>query len=192
MLLNFKPAVLAVLLAIQGCATVVETTDGWPAHLPARLHFSRIYASDAANAAVQTEEQYLSWVRRFYEGSEFYAWGYLDLESLLLEDLKGDAAINMQRKLDAVGMQIGGEWAKDRRVKLITTRMLSVWGDAIQSAVSSGQPELVIDRISADVAAVLSGELPGDAIAPERYGNQFDLALVDACSDPSGATEDGC
>ena len=64
----------AVILVLQACAAPVREADAWPAQLPARQHFQHVYAADVSNAAVQTEAQYLAWVRRFYEGSEFYAW----------------------------------------------------------------------------------------------------------------------
>lgn len=177
--LNCKSAVLAGLLALQGCSTVVERTEGWPESLPAREYFSQVYEADVLNAAAQTEEQYLIWVRRFYEGSELYAWGYLDLESLVLDGMEGAAAVRLKRKLDAVGLQIGAEWAKHRSERLVNTGMLSVWADAIQSAAASGQSEAVTDRISADLTALLSGELPEAAIGPDRYGSSIALAFGD-------------
>ena len=184
-------AVVTAILVLQGCAAPVKEADAWPAQLPARQHFQHVYAADASNAAVQTEAQYLAWVRRFYEGSEFYAWGFLDLESLVQDGRDGEAALILKQKLDAVGMQIGADWAKDRGEKSITTRMLVVWAAAIQSAVMTPGLESVVDQVSADVAAVLSGELDAAKISADRYAGTLALASADSCGDPS-ALDAGC
>ena len=187
-----KLAVLAAILVMHGCSAPVRETVAWPTQLPARQHFQEIYASDTKNAAAQTEEKYLAWVRRFYEGSEIYAWGFLDLESLVLRGMEGESARVLKRKLDAVGMQIGGEWAKDRSGSLVTTRMLSVWAEAIQSATTPGEVGSVVDRIAVDVAAVLSGHLHVAEITHERYGGPVNFALLDGCGDVSAELEGGC
>ena len=174
-----KSAVLAGLLALQGCSTLVERTAGWPGNLPDRRYFAEVYQSDAANAAVQTEAEYLNWVRCFYEGSEIYPWGYLDLESTVLAGMGAETTEHVKTKLDAIGMQIGSEWAKDRGASVIHTAMLSVWAEALQSAAASGQADSVTDAIAADVAALLSGELQESAIEQGRYGLAFNVVAFD-------------
>ena len=187
-----KFAVLAVFVALQGCSTPVREADAWPAQLPARQYFVQNYASDAKNAAVQTQDQYLTWVRRFYEGSEIYAWGFLDLESLVLEGLDRESARSLKAKLDTVGLHIGGEWAKDRNTTRITTRMLSVWAEAIQIAQAAGPVESVVDQVLADVAAVLSGEMKLAEITPDRYGTTLSIAFMDGCVESSGESKGSC
>ncbi len=192
MKLFIKFAVLAILVALQGCSTPVREADAWPAQLPARQHFVQNYASDAKNSAVQTQDQYLTWVRRFYEGSEIYAWGFLDLESLVLDGRGGESARSLKAKLDTVGLHIGGEWAKDRSATRITTRMLSVWADAIQSALATGPVESVVDQVLADVAAVMSGKLKVAEITPDRYGSPLNIAFIDGCVELPGESEGSC
>jgi hypothetical protein len=174
-----KLLALTVMLALSGCSASVRKADSWPSQLPARHHFLQIYAADQNNAAIQPREQYLTWVRRFFEGSELYAWGFLDLEALVLDGMEGEAAVSLKRKLDDVGTKIGGEWAKDRSVKRISTVMLSIRAEAIQNALAAGSVEPLMDRIRSDVAAVLSGELVAAEITPDRYGSSPGFAFAD-------------
>ncbi|OGT84963.1 MAG: hypothetical protein A3H91_01890 [Gammaproteobacteria bacterium RIFCSPLOWO2_02_FULL_61_13] len=187
-----KFAVLAVFVALQGCSAPVREADAWPAQLPARQYFVQNYESDAKNAAVQTQDQYLAWVRRFYEGSEIYAWGFLDLESLVLDGLDGESARSLKAKLDTVGLHIGGEWAKDRNTTRITTRMLSLWAEAIQIAQAAGPVESVVDQVLADVGAVLAGEMKLAEITPDRYGTTLSIAFMDGCVESSGESKGSC
>jgi hypothetical protein len=168
-------ALLAGVALLQACSTQPERPNDWSARLPAEQHFTRVYESDAANAAVQTRAEYLSWVRSFYLGSTIYPWGFLDLEASMLEGLDAETAARVKARLDVVGMQIGAEWAKDRSATLIHTSTLSVWAEALQS---SGEAlESVIHAVADDVAAVLAGELQETAIAQERYGAPLIIAF---------------
>jgi hypothetical protein len=187
-----KFAVLAVVVTLQGCSVPVREADAWPAQLPARQHFVQNYASDAKNAAVQSQEEYLAWVRRFYEGSEIYAWGFLDLEALVLDGSEGESTRSLKAKLDTVGMHIGAEWAKDRSTKRITTRMLSVWAHAIQDTLATGPVEPVVDQVLVDVAAVMSGTLHFPDITPDRYGSLLNIDFMDGCVESSGELPASC
>jgi len=173
-----RAVLLITLLVLDGCAAQVARRDEWPRDLPGQDYFRVVYAADVSNSVLQSEEQYLAWVRRFYEGSELYPYGYDDIESFVLDGLDGEARTAIADQLRAIGMQIGAEWAKDRRVKLISTKMLSVWADAIQSDESAQDLATVLNRISADVGAVLAGSLDLSVVTPDRYNPGFSTALL--------------
>ena len=174
-------------LSLGACALLPgRENPEWPAELPARTYFEAQYRGDPKNARIQSEENYLLWVRRFYLGSDLYPYGFRDIETLVLDDSMADNA-RLAGKLKRLGRSIAGDWAKHRSAKRLTTVMLSIWGSAIQAAVSAGRSEAVIDLVSADVRDLLSGRLPPAAIAAARYGGDREIALNEFCR--SGAPE---
>lgn len=176
---EIRTTVLATLFVLQGCSTLAGRGDDWAATLPPKHHFSEVYESDRANATRQSRDEYLRWVRSFYEGSSIYPFGFLDLKSAVLDGLDAETGKRVAAKLDAAGLLIGAEWAKDRGATRIHTSTLSVWGEALQLAAAAGQAETVTDAVSADVRALLSGEIAELSIKPDRYGMEHMIAALE-------------
>jgi hypothetical protein len=174
------PVLCAALLA--GCALLSGREDpAWPAGLPERALFENVYRADPLNARLQTEDEYLGWVRRFYLGSDLYPYGFRDLESLVLGETPARDADRVGLKLRRLGRSIAADWAKHRDADHITTAILALWAGALQTAAPMGRSEALLDQIEADVRALLAGQLDPAAIASGRYGGEPDLAFNDSC-----------
>jgi hypothetical protein len=79
-------------------------------------------------------------------------------------------------RLFELGRTISVEWAKSNEERLIDTRNAAVWRDALQEALSQGDLDNYLDRVDADVSAILAGSLAGEEIRFERYYvDEFDF-----------------
>lgn len=182
---------MTVAAILSGCAQNARHDDNWHAALPEREHFSQVYRADRNNLAFQTEDQYLTWVMRFYEGSDLYPFGFNDLKSTVLYGVDAGRHSTLEAKLDDLGRRVAAEWAKDKRVRLVTTAMLSLWGNAMRAGVDSDHREEVMDRILADVLDLAAGRLHGNEISAERYEYGIAITVASVCSDdPEFAPED--
>src|SRR5690606_37096368 len=124
---------------------------------------------------VQAEDDYLLWVTRFYTGNGPVP-GWLDMTEQVLERLPLEQHANVEARLFELGGRIGMEWAKDNSVRRINTRAAGVWRDALLEALAQDDLDAFLDRLSADVDALLNGTLDGDAIRFERYYvDEFDF-----------------
>lgn len=180
----YKLMLLAGGLLPGACAWLPQQRDAeWPQGIPPRGYYERLYRSDPANQSLQTELEYLTWVRRFYLGSDIYPFGYQDITEAVLGDTSAKRYSVLERKLRLVGKTISGEWAKHKSVKRVTTRMLSVWAQAIQNSVATGRSEAMVDLVAADVRRLLSGDLSPEAVISGRYGADTEIALTSTCSD---------
>jgi len=161
------PALLAVALLAAGCATAPEQ-PAWPAGIPPRAHFEARYATDPQNQQVQTEAEYLQWVRRFFTG-----WagirGWHSVRDDLLAETEPARREAVRARLDALGRRIAGEWAKASPQRAVRTRTIQVWGNAALEAVERGEQMTLVEAIAADVDALLAGELAPAEIRLQRY-----------------------
>jgi len=123
--------ILLLSFVLHGCVSVAQNAP-WPAGIPPRQHFTTLYAADKPNQAHQTQDQYLEWVVRFYEGSEFMAFGWNAIAESVLVDLEAGQRASLAQQLHALGTAISGEWAKGNQVRQIDTAMLSLWGAVMQ------------------------------------------------------------
>lgn len=140
----------------------------WLPNSVSKHFFVEAYKADASNRALQTEHEYLSWVRRFYNGSDIYPQGWKAMERMVLGGIDALTHAEAAATLQRLGKLIAASWAKDNRVRLITTAMLVIWVHVMQSAVGDTGPA-AIDQIRQDVDALLTARLPPEAIKAQRY-----------------------
>lgn len=142
----------------------------WPDSIPPRAEFAALYEEDDANRAVQSEREYLLWIKRFYVGWRLYGQGWNDLVPDVMAHVADPLArLELTRELNDTGKIIAGEWAKDVDSRRIETRHLAIWGEAMREAVVRGDPEDMVRRIIADVNDLMDQTLSRDAIDDDRY-----------------------
>lgn len=141
----------------------------WPSGAPPKPYYARLYENDDANRRVQTATEYYRWVIRFYEGWPMFPAGWRDTETQLLEGVNDERYPIIKAKLSYLGHLVSGEWAKDNGVRRIHSSMLMVWGQLLREAHEDAEKERIIDHVTDDVLALLSGTLDTDVIGLERY-----------------------
>lgn len=172
-ILKFLPG-LAALLLIGACATPVPDTP-WPAEVQEPTSFSAVWRSDAVNQPLQTETEYLTWVLRFYEGFNMVP-GWLSMSEQVGTRLTERERAAVAATLEVLGTRMATEWAKDNSVRLVSTRMVAVWRDALLEALAQEDLPAYLQKLDEDLTAILSGELGGDDIVFERYYyDEFDF-----------------
>jgi hypothetical protein len=165
---------LAFVLLLSACVTAPRVAD-WPGHLPPVSLYEEAWEADESNQQYQNFEEYLLWVRRFHEGFNI-APGWDDLTRQVLERIPQDQHEIVAGRLYELGRHISVEWAKDNAARLIDTRNAAIWRDALQEALSQDDLDNYLDRVEADVAAILDGSLAGSEIQFERYYvDEFDF-----------------
>jgi len=169
-------SLLVLSLALCACS-MVAGRGSWPEGIPPRHHFSGLYAADASNQAWQTQAQYLDWVVRFYEGSEFMALGWNAIAESVLVDLEPSQREALEGQLDALGAAISGEWAKDNRVRQIDTAMLSLWGAVMQADFAPEYRLAAVTMIREDVGDILSASLAPERVDEQRYALALGVSL---------------
>lgn len=154
---------------VGGCAGLPVGEPKWPKMAPAQAYFEQVYDEDPRNQLMQTRAEYLDWVRQFYSGSDFYPFGWSDLERSLLAETEAHIRADTAEKLRRLGKRISADWAKDNRVRHITEAMLLIWSQVIQEAAKTGEHSVAIGDVAGDVAALLDQRLQAEAISAERY-----------------------
>lgn len=97
--------------------------------------FRERYEADAENRARQTWKDYQDWVGTFYEGKRFPPVpGWRSREAEILGRLPEAARGEVRPKLEDVGRLLASEWAKDNRVRKVSTADLQAWGRAFSDA----------------------------------------------------------
>lgn len=164
--------ILGLAIALGSCAT---TPVSWPSTLPPLSHFQANWDNDAANQQIQPEDEYLLWVQRFYEGFNTVP-GWFELETQVLARLPEEERASAAEQLAALGMTIGGEWAKDNSVRRIDTSTVATWRDALQESLSRMEFNSYLMLLTRDITALLDGSLTTDDITFERYyTDEFDF-----------------
>lgn len=159
-------------LLILGACTTMVTPGNWPANAPPYSDFVTAYRSDEANQALQSEEQYLTWVQRFYEGRPGIL-GWNDITDSVLQDMNREQQSVVNDLGSRLGQRIAAEWAKDNAVRRIDTAMLSLWGSIMVTAESPETRLEAMRAINNDTRALLEGDLSARQITEERYA-EFD------------------
>jgi hypothetical protein len=179
-----QPARHSKQLIIAACSMLLTSCitskiDNWPQSIPAKQHFAQAYSLDQQNQRLQAQTEYLEWIVSFYEGSLAYQSGWLDLESALLDGAESQRLAQLDSRLEAMGATIGSEWAKHNDVRLIDSRMLSLWVSVLQLSRGVGQQRQTIELISSDVDGLLSGKLAKEDIVESRYAERLQLDLFE-------------
>jgi hypothetical protein len=167
----------ALLLLLQSCASTIGSAAAWPDKLPDRELFERAWEQDRADSVVQTEEDYLLWVRRFYDGFST-APGWLELSAQAEERVDPAMLESLRPQLDKLGLRIGREWAKNNGVRRINSRMVVAWHGAMLEAMWQKDMPGFLARLDTDVSAVLAGTLNGDLISSQRYYASEDVDFI--------------
>jgi hypothetical protein len=163
---------ISLIMLLSGCAT---NPSSWPQSLPSVDTFRNNWTADAENRQIQAQDEYLLWVQRFYEGYNTVP-GWFDLTSQVLARLPAGEQSAAAEQLAALGVKISGEWAKDNSVRRIETSTVATWRDALQESLSRMEFDTYLERLNADIAALLAGELTSDEITFERYYiDEFDF-----------------
>lgn len=164
----------ALLVVLAGCA-IRAPTPPWPDGAPSPELFRTEWRRSADVQRVQAEEDYLLWVSRFYTGNGAVP-GWLDMTEQVLQRLPMEQHADISARLFELGGRIGREWAKDNTVRRLNTRSAGVWRDALLEALARDDLDAFLERLSADVDALLAGTLDNDAIRFERYYvDEFDF-----------------
>lgn len=167
---------LLVCIALSACALGPDSRS-WPSDIPARHHFANVYSSDLPNQALQTQEQYLEWVVRFYEGSEYMAMGWKAISESVLVDLSAGQYETIEHDLQWLGAAISGEWAKDNKVRRIDSAMLSLWGAVMQADFAPDYRMAAVAMIRNDVTGLLRKSLAPEMVDEQRYALALGVSL---------------
>lgn len=168
------PVLMLVAALLAGCQTLGD--DGnWPADVPDRQQFLTVYQADMENQQRQTQQQYLGWVIRFYQGWELMSTGWNELTPAVLMGMSGDTLVMAREESQQLGVAISSEWAKDNSVRQINTAMLSLWGTVMLSMEEPEERLVALRQISDDVEAIMHGELTAEDITDERYMRLLEL-----------------
>lgn len=172
-----QPLFVAILIFSMLCVSCISApfkSPEWPKYLPSLRYYESVYAEDENNRAVQTKEEYLKWVIRFYEGWNLYqdGWKRTSRDILLSVD-DADKKNTLRSKLAHLGKLISGEWAKNSYDRTIRSRELSIWAQALLKSINRNKEAQLIDRVTRDVNALRAHELDRLDISVKRY---FDVA----------------
>lgn len=173
----FNVAALILLTAfLFGCANP-RVLDNWPERLPSQRYFLDSYHSDPANHPLQSEAEYLTWVVRFYEGSDLMPMGWHDIAESMLIDLEPREHALVTNQLASIGARISAEWAKDNRVRTIDSAMLSLWGGVMQADFSPEARVAAVELVGRDVEQLLAGTMQPEQITERRYVDALGISL---------------
>ncbi len=160
--------VVNLLLLLSACGSTPIRDEDWPTNMPSRAHYQLLYEQDKINQSVQSQDEYLYWVVKFYEGyNALRGWHQISLD--VLQDVPAENYVMTAARLDYLGQMISGEWAKLSPERVIINRTVSAWRDAAYEAARRNELLQLITRMINDVEALFSGTLTHEAIRPERY-----------------------
>jgi hypothetical protein len=165
-------AVLILASSLFACSSnkIVRQADAWPSEMPSRAYFLKIYEADEANKKIQTQEEYLTWIVRFYSGWELYRRGWIKMTNELVAQVEDPNQIKEIRyKVNRIGRLVSGEWAKKADTRTIYLRHVSIWGNALLESLDRNDALPLINRVNQDVDDLLAHRIKADIITAERY-----------------------
>lgn len=163
-------------LLLVGC-TSLPRENHWPRDLPPRKVFVSAYHNDSDNAQLQDLESYLTWVIRFYDGNGIVGTSWREVTDGIVHALQGDALKQARTHLHRMGRLIASEWAKANEVRVINTRMLSLWGAVMLAADDPEDRVAAMELISGDIIELLDGTRDPRSISESRYEKALALSL---------------
>jgi hypothetical protein len=159
-----------ITLGLTGCVTHRIKEAAWPEELPPRVYFMEQYQHDLANKHLENQDEYLIWITRFYQGWELYPNGWNNItKDVLLRQKNPQTADKIKANMSRLGILISGEWAKNNQTRLINTRHVSVWGNALLKSLDHDETLQVIDRVAKDIDDLLTRKISADTITADRY-----------------------
>lgn len=157
-------------LILLACSTVPERAEPWQSYWPPQATFELAYQADKDNQAVQSADEYTKWIRRFYEGWTFYPEGWDWLTDKVLSGIEDASERRLiSEQMYSLGLRISKEWAKSSDYRVINTRHLLVWGNALKLSAAQNQELWLSAKVSADVDSLLALELKPPMIQKSRY-----------------------
>ena len=166
--MNKKSLFLIMILSSLSACSLTSSDLEWPEPAYPSEYFEAAFRADPEVVRYQTKDEYLLWVIRFYNGFNL-APGWLSLTRQVLEGLEEPYRSEVSERIYLIGGIISSEWAKDNEVRLLDTRNVSVWGDALVEALDRDDLDDYMDRVEDDVAGIMAGELTREDIFFERY-----------------------
>lgn len=170
-MLRLSLRIFLLIFLVSGCSNLRDrSVSNWPEQLPPVDFFVEAYESDPKLRDYQTLQNYLYWVRAFYEGTSLYPRGWNDVTEEILESTTStqDTAAREQLLFD-LGTEIAVEWSKETEINRIKSSNLAVWGNAVERSVGEGNVDATLARIAEDVQRLLSLQLTPDDITADRY-----------------------
>jgi len=163
-------AILASSLFACSSNKIVRQADAWPADMPTRAYFLKVYDADETNKKIQTQDEYLTWIVRFYSGWELYRRGWIKMTNELVDQVEDKTQVDEVRyKVERIGRLVSGEWAKKSDTRTIYLRHVSIWGNALLESLDRDQALPLINRVNQDVDDLLAHRIHADVITAERY-----------------------
>ena len=157
-------------LLLGACASVPERAEQWQSSWPPESFFETAYAAELDNQAVQSAENYMRWIRRFYQGWTFYPEGWDWLTERVLMGIEDDAQRQqITEQMYSLGMRISREWAKSSAYRVINTRHLLVWGESLKLSAARDQELWLAAKVSADIDGLLASVIEPSMIQSSRY-----------------------
>ena len=168
---RIKYLILIGFIALLGaCVSVPEKEVSWSSAWPPESLFVAAYEAELDNQAVQSADNYMRWIRRFYQGWTFYSEGWDWLTDRVLVGIDDDAQrLQITQHMYSMGMRISREWAKSSNHRVINTRHLLVWGEALKLSAARDQELWLAVKVSADIDRLLALELDPSMIKSSRY-----------------------
>jgi len=172
-----RPFALLSLLILASC--IAPDIGNWPDSVPPRQLFVEAYVEDGANRQLQSRTEYLEWVLSFYQGTLTYQSGWEDIEGYIFVAADPQKNASLLAQLRELGIVIGSEWAKHNDIRLIDSRMLSLWGSTIQLAPNFEKQQETVELIASDIDALLGGSLAQEDILEARYSTILGFELFE-------------
>lgn len=170
MLRNWYCAIALVILS--GCASTPPVEIEWQDDIPNKQYFIDAYNHSPDNQPLQSLSDYLTWIKRFYNGWVVFAQGWLDLTEKVVTHLEVEApekASAIEQRMFDLGGKISAEWAQNSDVRVIHSKNLITWWHATDKAIEENSVLSFADQIEADVTALLEKNIVSDDISMARY-----------------------
>ncbi len=168
-------ATLIILISgLLACSTtsnkIAREANSWPQGMPSRAYFVKVYEADKVNKDIQTQEEYLTWIVRFYNGWELYRRGWIKMTDELVAQVEDPHQVKeIKHKIDRIGRLVSGEWAKKSDTRTIYLRHVSIWGNALLESLDRNEALPLINRVNQDVDDLLAHKINANVITAERY-----------------------
>lgn len=164
-------ALITLAFNLIACSTQKLARDeNWPQTMPPRSYFVTAFEADEANKKVQAQQEYLTWIVRFYNGWELYNRGWTKMTDELLAQVHDPAeARAIKPKIDRIGRLVSAEWAKKSDTRTIYLRHVSIWGNALLESLDRDQALELVTKVNQDVDDLLAHKIKPAVITAERY-----------------------
>ncbi|MEM7617528.1 MAG: hypothetical protein AAF195_04020 [Pseudomonadota bacterium] len=160
---------IVLFLSLSACSTL-PLDSNWPDTIPQRSYFIDYYNQDRKHRQVVNQDEYLKWIHRFYFGWELYRRGWLQATDELVATINDSQqkAIAKEKSL-LIGKLVAPEWAKNRAYRVINTKHIAIWGNAISESIVRGEQLAILDKILDDVTDLLARNIQPKEISKSRY-----------------------